>query len=186
MSDNVTKAVLESLGTYLKLSMPKIQSIQYDWPNPNVQLKYPTMTIMSGNPQFSNMMPEFLSRTAVVNNKAIATYEVGAYEFELQIDIWCGSKEERYRIYDDFFKCFNANVEVMGLALQLPKYHDIFARFDLVGYDFNDGEEPSQRAEWRARLAVKAHCKAILEKTQYIITQPIESDAEITDNEIEV
>jgi hypothetical protein len=186
LADNVTKAVLEALGTYLKTAMPKIKNISFDWPNPNVALQYPCITITTGSPEFANMMPEFLSRSAIQNNKATARYEVGSYEFSLQVDIWCGSKEERFRIYDDFFKAFNANVEVMGLALQLTKYYDIFARYDLVGYDFNDGEEPSQRAEWRARLQVRASCKAILEKTQYIITQPIESDAEITDNEIEV
>lgn len=184
--DNPTKAILEALGTHLKTAMPKIKAIAYDWPNPNVALQYPCVTITTGQPKFENMMPEFLSRSATIGTKATARYEVGNYEFSLQVDIWCGSKEERFRIYDDFFKALNAEVEVMGLALQLSKYYDIFARYDLVGYDFNDGEEPSQRAEWRARLEVRASCKAILEKTQYIITQPIEGAAEITDNDIEV
>lgn len=185
--DNVTKAIIEALGAHLKANMPKLQLVSYDWPTPNVKLRYPSMTIMSGDPEFSNMMPEQLS-TGPVGSKSLSKvlYEVGLYDFKLQIDIWCGSKEERFRMYDEFFRALNSSVEVMGLSLELKKYYGVFARYDLVGYSFSDDEEGSQRAEWRARLDVVANCKAILDKSQPIITQPIETEPDITDNVIQV
>jgi hypothetical protein len=130
-------------------------------------------------------MPQQLSQGTTLNHKAVAKYEVGSYDFSLQIDIWCGSKEERFRIYDDFFKAINRDVEVMGLSLQLKTYHNIYARYDLTGFNFDDGEQTSQLAEWRAILSVSANCKAILDKTQPIITQPIETQTTIEDNAIE-
>lgn len=186
MADNVTKALLEELGAYLKRAIPRLKSVSYEWPNPNVALQYPCATITATEPIFSNMMPQELSRGSTVNNKSLTRYEVGQYDFSVYIDLWCGNKEERFRLYDELFNAINLDVEVMGLSLPLQKYYGVFARYDLVGYDFNDGEEPAQRAEWRARLSVKATCKAILEKPQFIITKPIESTAEVVDNEIAV
>ena len=184
--DNAVKATMEALGAYLKLAMPKLTSVLYDFPNANVKLSYPALSIISGEPTYTNHMPYLLSQDDVASgeHKAKARYIVGQYDFKLQLDFWCGNKEERFKVYQEFFQVFNPDMDVMGLSLQLTKNFGTWARYDLVGHNFSDGEEVSQRAEWRARVSVLATCKAVLDKTRFIITEPIENNLDPTHNEI--
>lgn len=183
--DSCLKAVIEALGIHLKENMPRLKQVIYEFPAPGVKLLYPTLSIIhEGNPLFTNLQPYELEKGAIANHKAPVQYVVGQYELRLQLDLWCGNKEERYRMYDEFFQAFNKDINPMGLSLKLSKYHNLWTRFDQVGQDFPDNQEASQTSEWRARVSILAHCKAVLGKVESIITEPIENNLDVTNNEI--
>lgn len=170
-ADNLTKAVIEALGTHLKTSIPALEQVIYDFPAANIQLKYPSLSIISGNPQFlPECGPYILDQDDTgTNHKAKVRRVVGTYEFNLQLDFWCRDKVERNKIYDAFFQAFNPEVDPMGLNLQLSRYHDIWCRFDQTGYRYEDSEISSQRGEWRVIVTLLAQCRAVLEKEEFII-----------------
>lgn len=172
------KAVLEALSDFLKDGMPELKQIIEEFPAPNQKLNYPALSIMhSGDPVFAPVSPVYiLEQGSIVSHKAPVKYVVGQYELRLQLDFWCGNKEERYRIYEKFFNVFNAAIDPMGLSLQLEKYHDLWVRYDQVGHSLPDGEEASQRNEWRVRVDILATTKAVREKTENIITEAIENN----------
>jgi hypothetical protein len=129
-------------------------------------------------------MPYELSKGNIVNHKSNIKYVVGHYDFKLQLDFWCGLRDERFKVLQQFFDALNKEVEPMGLSLALPDYHGVFARFDYVGYSFPDSEEASQRGEWRVKVSLLGHCKVVAEKSRAIITEPIENNLTTDDNEI--
>jgi hypothetical protein len=169
------KSVLETLGAYLAKSMPSLTQVLYEFPSPNVALKYPSLSIVASNPSFMPMMPYELSQGDTKAHKASIKTVIGAYDLKLQLDFWCRDKLERFGVYEEFFDAFNPNPEVGGLNLTMADYHGIICRYDLQGYNLKDDEAASQRSEWRAMVNVLANTRAIKEKPEYII-ETIEND----------
>jgi hypothetical protein len=176
------KAVLENLGRHLKSKMPHLAQVIYEFPSANVQLRYPSISILAGNPQFTPLHPYLLTQGQTQNNKASVKRVVGAYDFELQLDLWCRDKFERFSMYEEFFQAFNSQIMPMGLSLKMSDYYDVWCRYDLIGYDLDDSEISSQRAEWRARINLLANTRAVIEKTE-IVVETIENNL-TTPNEI--
>lgn len=163
------KAVLESLGTYLKANMPSLSQVIYEFPAANVQLRYPSFSIIAGNPKFTPLSPFKLSQGETEEHQASVKWIVGAYDLNLQLDLWCRDKVERFSVYEEFFQAFNKDIVPMGLSLSLTNYHNVWCRYELNGYDLADSEMASQRAEWRARINVMANTRAVIQKTEFII-----------------
>lgn len=161
--------MIEALGKHLKNEVPRLEAVHFDWPEPNQILKFPSITLMTLAPTFNNEMPYVLSLGVELNNKSDNLYVVGNYEYKLQLDLWCRSKQERFLAYSEIFKALNPTIAPMGLSLQLKDYYDLWCRYDFVGHSFEDGEIGSQRNEWRVKLNLLANCKAVLDKREYII-----------------
>jgi hypothetical protein len=171
-NDHAAKALMEALGTYLKGEIRSLKQVLYDFPAPNVVLQYPSLSIISGNPEFAPESNPYILEQGEMNaatKKADVDRVVGTYEFKLQLDFWCRDKVERFKIYDEFFKAFHREVDPMGLNLQLSKYYDVWCRYDQIGYQNEDSEISSQRAEWRVIINVLAQCKAVLGKSEFIM-----------------
>jgi len=172
MADHVTKAVIEALGAHLKEQIRSLNQVIYDFPAPNLSLKYPSLSIISGNPTFTPEANAYILEqgdTDPSSKKANIVKIVGTYDFKLQLDFWCRDKQERFKIYDEFFMAFHQEVEPMGLSLKLSKYHDVWCRFDQTGYEYEDSDISSQRAEWRVIINLTAQCRAALEKSEFIM-----------------
>ena len=169
--DNITKAVSAALGEHLKENMKSLEQVIYDFPSPNVQLLYPSLSIMTGNPTFTAETPYILDQGEMDDETKMATVSrvVGTYEFDLQLDFWCRDKLERFRLYDEFFSAFHKDVDPMGLNLQLSTYYDVWCRYDQSGYRYEDRDIGSQRGEWRIIVSLLAQCRAVLEKSEFII-----------------
>lgn len=185
MAESVSKEVLKRLGIHLKAQVSELQEVLEDFPESNVQLKYPALSIFTGAPDHRPFAPYLLSKTDPdVNNQSIIKYVVGDYEFRLQLDLWCRSKVERHKLYEKVYLAFTTQFPVMGLSLNLTDYHNTICRYDLVSYDFEeDNEAGSQRKEWRAKMGLVAHCKAIKEVTQYVMQTFEVDDQNITENQ---
>jgi hypothetical protein len=174
------KSVLENLGKYLKSSIPAIVQVTYEWPAPNVQLKYPSLSIISGDPQFTPGMVRELSRGTISGHKSNVKSIIGEYDFNLQLDFWCRDKVERSTLYEEFFWSFNPDSSAGGLSLQMADYHGIWCRYDLTGYKLSDAESSSQRAEWRLMINILANTSAVREKAEFVM-ETIENDLNFPD-----
>jgi hypothetical protein len=186
--ESVTREVVHRLGDYLLERMPMIRQVIHDFPEANIQLQYPCISIFSNEPEFSpQMAPYEYSSTQVNNTQYEFLYVVGMYEWQIQVDIWCQTKEQRHKLYDQFFRAFNSQFPIMGLSLNLTDYYDIICRYDQVALNFNtDGEAAAQRKEWRVKIDLLGNCKAIVDRSEFaILTTEINVDDVRPDVEIE-
>ena len=167
---SVTKCVLTELTDYLKKKMA-LGSVSHQWPDPNVQLKYPALTVFSGNPRLTPQPATVFARGKVVGNKGDIFWHVGDYDWKLQLDLWTDSKEARHQLYESLFRAINSMLPITGLSLKLTDYHDVFCRYDLNAIEYIDGEESAQRKEWRLKAEILAKCEAIIVSKEDLITK---------------
>lgn len=175
---------VEALTNALKAHLATISGLKVysEFPTANQKLALPALTIFRGAPDYDNLDPYFLSKTDPdVDNKIFVKYIVGQYDLRMQLDLWTGNKKERETLFESVFQKLNPDIIPMGLSLKLTDYHDIWARYDLVGHEFMDDEASAQRQEWRVRLELLAHVKAVLVKEEYAIIT-IENQLTTPDN----
>lgn len=172
MAESVTEVVLEALGVYLKANVKGTKQIITGFPEANINLKYPSISIHTKAPTFSNRMPYAYSQGQVSNAQADVKWVVGQYDWEIQVDLWERTQEERDDFFELFFRAMHKNVPVSsGVILSLDDYHGNTCEYTMVGYQDPMEEMSSQRKEWRASVDLRANCLAIVENEQYIITQ---------------
>lgn len=183
--DTITEAVVRGLQAYLTANVAGILAVYEDFPTPTQDILMPSISIFTGSPTFQPAMnPYIISRGAQVaavqedppaDPPAIGKYPVrrvvGEYEFKLQVDLWCKNKLERHEMYQKFFTGFNQTTTVMGLRILLTEYFSEYASYDITGFEFIDGEQASQRGEWRARIAVTATCKAVIQVLEHLVAE---------------
>lgn len=191
---SVSKEIVKRLAAHMRAAMPDLAEVLEDWPETNYQLQMPSLSIMTGAPVHRPFAPTELSRVDSPDDprKLLIKTDVGDYEWRMQLDMWCGNKPERHALYEKFYRAFNSQLiddsrEVAGLSLVLTDYHGITARYDLLSYDFDtDSEESTQRKEWRSKIVVLAHCRAIVER-ELFKTKTIEVHSDIrTDIKVDV
>lgn len=167
-----TKVVLDALASHLRTNMASMTAtgaVKTDFPQANEKIVLPGLTLVTGAPLFTPCDPYVLSRGVVAANKALVKYIVGMYDFQLQADLWARSKSERHTLFEEFFNAFHKQIVPMGLSLQLGAYHGLWCRYDQGGYEFDDSEAASQRAEWRVTIRLLAHCRAVREREEFVI-----------------
>ena len=149
-----------------------------EFPEPNRQLEIPSMAISSpGTPEIVNLMPTLHKKTVNEDDQNFydAVYNIGQYNVSLQIDLWTEYKSRRFEWYEYIMKGFDhqfINGDLpQGLSLTMDDYHDAIARYDVVGYNYGDNEESSQRSEWRMTLNVLATFPRLQVKTISLITE---------------
>lgn len=200
-TEQVTKAILKELGDHLATGMPILKDVLLDWPDANRDLEYPTLSITTNSPSFLPLMPyEISAEDPDVENKIKTLNVTGQYEWDLQLDFWTGTKPERHSIYAQFVAAFNSQYisgarEDVALALALQEYHGIFATYDQTNYSFPDGEDSSQRREWRLKVNILANTKQVLERETFAIIESeivgktdeeLANSADPTDNEADI
>lgn len=169
MSSSVTKEVVKRLALYLKAQMTDLAQVLEDFPEANQALNYPCLSVMTGTPKHLPRAPQFVSSVAGTSPALTSKYVVGDYEWSLQLDLWCSSKEERHALYEKFYNAFNSQWPTMGLSLTLSEYHGEICRYDLSDYKFDDSEAGSQRKEWRTKIVVLANCQAIKTHDEFAV-----------------
>ncbi len=132
-----------------------------EFPYPGGEYDYPTISISTvGDGDFQNYMPTIHSKEdhETDDTKLNVVYNMGQYNLNLQIDLWCEYKAQREAFYQVFMDImdtqFFENDAPAGLSLVLPDYFDAIARYDQVSYNYMDGEESSQRSEWRVMIRI--------------------------------
>lgn len=170
MNEGVSYAVTRALADHLGSSITELVNIFEDFPEPNEVLEYPSLSIVTPAPDLRNEAPYIYSSDAASGTSMTSRYVTGEYEWPIiQVDLWAGSKMERHKLLEKIVDAFSSQFPVMGLSLTLADYHNVMCRYDMIGYDFPDGEEQSQRREFRAVVKVIAHCKRVVEREESII-----------------
>lgn len=175
------KSIIENLGAYLLENMEDLNQVLYEFPAANVNLKYPSLSIVPGNPQFTPTAPYLLSQGPVVDHQTTIKTIMGSYDLNLQLDLWTRDKIERFKLQEQFFAAFNPNPSCAGLSLQMADYHNLWCRYDYNGYNQSDGEPGAQRAEWRQSILIVANTRAVVEQTIEAI-ETIENSLSLPDN----
>jgi len=173
-NESITKEVLKHLADHLKKEMPELRQILLDFPEANKSLVYPSVSLFVQAPEYTPEMNPYLHNFVDISQPMAPKHKVryvsGEYDWKIQADIWCQYKEERHRLYDQFYKAFNSQFPTLGLTLEMKDYFEVLCRYDMIGFNYgDDGELSSQTKEWRVKIDIIGHCKAIIERTESII-----------------
>lgn len=186
MSKPITES-MKALREFIVAAVPELADVMNEWPEANESLTYPTLSMIQGNPQYSNMIPEMLSKTDLdVEKKTTSKWVVGMWDWKVQLDLWCGTKEERSTLSEKLFDVLNPDVLAVdgvknGLRLKLSAYHDIWVEFDISDQRVEDSEIGSQRREWRMQFTLLGNVNRVIERTDYGM-ETIENNVSIEDN----
>jgi hypothetical protein len=178
---------MKALAAHIVSLMPELTDVMNEWPEANESLEYPVLSMIQGNPQYSNMIPEFVSKTDLdAEKKTVSKWVVGMWDWKVQLDLWCGNKEERSTLSEKLFDIMNpdtvhADGVKNGLRLQLSNYHDVWVEFDISDQKVEDDEIGSQRREWRMQFTLLGNVNRIIERTDYGM-ETIENNVSIVDN----
>ena len=166
------EAVIKSLAAYIKLAMPTLQ-VSEDWPNPSQNLKFPSLSILTSEPVFTQQENYVIwkSTTPELDGKFKVRKVNGSYDFVLKAHLWADSKPKRHELYDSFMNMMNPNFTVSGLRLKMTNYFDEWATFDVSRNVWLDNEESVQRAERRVIVDILVNCRSVVETTDYLIQQ---------------
>jgi hypothetical protein len=173
--ESVSKELVLRLSLHLQKHVPGLAQVLNEWPNAGVELKYPSITILTKQPKFTPLSPYLLTKTDIEEEidaedaKQEIKYVVGAYEWPLQLDLWTKTKEQRHEFFQKLFLAFNTNPYVPGITTTMVDYHNALARYDLDGFQYQDEEISAQRTEWRVTMNVLSQCKAIVAKDEFAI-----------------
>ncbi|MCK5880850.1 MAG: hypothetical protein KAG18_03180 [Sinobacterium sp.] len=151
----IENLVAKSLANFLKANIPSLKKVIPEFPQ-GQKLEYPTATVFVQKPRLSNYPPQEIRSNNIGTNKIEVLMAVGQMDFTIQLDFWCGYKEERSELYNQFYQAFNKQFilydKPMGLSLELENYHGILGRFDELGYTYVDSEGSVQNGEWRLKI----------------------------------
>lgn len=181
-NESVTRGIVRQLKMALYDKMPELQSVIEEWPKPNEQLKYPCVSIQWGSANFAPCAP-YVWQQGQKNDihRASVLWVNGQWEWELQLDLWARSKNERHELVESIQRAFASQFPVMGLSLELSDYYKVTARYELSSIAFEDSEVGAQTREWRAMMSVRAHCHSIYEKVENVMTA-VDVEVQATEN----
>jgi len=184
--------VVDSLVNYLQERLSDdIDQFYSEWPEANLGENEVTLAAHTIDAALTNRKIVIVDKQDILNEsvKAAATYRLGTYDINIQVDIWTPYKAKRNELYTKFCdtineEFLNGDWKPVGLSLTLENYFDTIARYEIVGYNFPDEERASQVDEWRVVIAMKAHFDKKRQKIVNKITDSIIVDSdEITEEE---
>lgn len=193
MAESITDIVLETLGAYLKSNVSGVRQVIHGFPEPNINMKFPSISVLSKKPGYAGVDPYEYSKGQVSGTKAKVKFVVGQYDWKIQVDLWHLTREELDDLYEKFFSAVNPDIpDKSGLVLTMDKYHGNTCEYTMTAMQPMTEASESRRKQWRISIDLVANCLAIIEKEQYIITQPIEVQQSVgtgpvedmTDNEL--
>ena len=168
--ESATEEVINALATHLESGIKGLHTMS-GFPEANARLKYPMIAISNKFMNLTNVCPYEHKIGDIEDHQALVEYVVGEYDFEIQLDIFERTKEERDDLYQKFFDAFNSNFPAPGLKLVLDKYYSVVCSFQITRYEPNMNENRSKTKEWRSLVDISGNCKAIRCKEMPIITQ---------------
>jgi hypothetical protein len=182
----VSRAITYELATHLKQAMPELAQVIEHWPDANTELEFPAISIYGFAPQFRGFAPYTYNQDELDE----VAEDVLAGDVKWAVDLWASSQAERHRLFESFFQAMATQFPVLGLSLNLTRYHRVIARYDFVGANFSDTEEQIQRQEYRTRVDLVAQCVGIVLRQENLIKQgeiefnTFRGDAETTEVEL--
>ncbi len=179
-----------SLKEYLEAELAEI-SIKHGWPKTSEKLDLPTISLLqAGESEIRNHNPRQINFVPV-DGEAVqvkARYITGAIELKIEAHIWDSSKSRLGAAFTAFKDAINKSQSVdiynpKGLELELAGYYGTLARYDILRYNYINGESESQRSEYRMKVTLSCHFDEIKEvTTSKMIEQQISGEISPTVN----
>lgn len=118
--DIISEAVVDSLGDHLRKKVRSLQKVLNEFPSGNVKLRYPSISIITSGTADHTPLQPYIKKKDLPNskNKMKVLYVVGKFEWNLQIDLWAGTKPERNQVFEEIQEVFRSQFPVMGLILE--------------------------------------------------------------------
>lgn len=171
-NESITEIVPKVLAAYLLKSVQGLKQAFDEFPASTQKIDMPSVSVFaSSNADFRPLMPYILpvDPAKIANHKSKVQWVVGIYDFNLQLDLWARNKEERDDIFDSLFNALNPKISPMGLVLPMEEYFNQLCDYLYIGHTFQDSEVRAQRDEWRVTLNLVVTCKAVRERSEFII-----------------
>ena len=179
--NGVTAAALKEFAAELKTRLPDLQQILDQFPAPNQVIKMPcAVAMIAGDTDFVAHAPYVIRKEEILEDdpdfeevqpgdvaKKRVIRSVGEYVFSLQLEFWVATKFERHQWFEKFFAAFNQDSIAPGIRLQLSDYYDEFANYTMQGFSMVDGEDQSQRSEWRLKFLLTVDVRGVTESPEY-------------------
>lgn len=180
-NESITEIVPKALAAYLLKNVQGLKQAFDEFPASTQKIDMPSVSVFaSSNAEFRPLMPYTQPITGIANSKAKVRWVVGIYDFTLQLDLWARNKEERDDVFDSLFNALNPKISPMGLVLTMEEYFNQLCDYLYVGHTFQDSEVRAQRDEWRVTMNLLVTCKAIRERSEFIIeTTPTAAEIEL-------
>lgn len=177
------------IGSFLKQNMPTLDMVLNGWPESNVTMDTPYMAITVVDPGYAHQMNPYEYKgepQAGTPEKYDYMYVHGEYNASLQLDIMAESKVQRWKLLQEFQAAMLLNWPDLSLLLPMENYYDIICRYDFENYNFdNDSELASQTKEWRVKIDMLGHCKAVHTREEFAILDT-EIDVENVNTTVEI
>lgn len=174
-NESITEIVPLTLTEFIEDNINDIKETDIDFPAPHRRLNLPAVTVSAPDPDFAPTGVPYpikdVEDSDITNSQAQVEWIVGEYNFELQLDLWAGSKEELDDKFDELFNVLNPKITPMGVTLPMEKYYNINCDYLYTGHTRTSGEGESQRDEWRMTMTILATCKAVRSKKEFIIEE---------------
>lgn len=170
MNEKALTAVVQKLMTYLQEEMPIVEQVIEGFPAPNQDLEFPSISVFLKNPDFRLHAPYTVSKTVPAQGSKGPVYRAyGYYDLSMQVDLWAEYRPKLQVLMEEFTKLFNQSLSKTGISVVLDEYYNEAVTFTLAGLEIVEGEQVSQRNEWRATATVLTGCRAIKEHMEYFI-----------------
>jgi len=182
--ESITEVVTTALADWIEDNSKSIRQTLIDFPEPNFRLEMPSISVIAPRMEFEPRNNPYLQNPVnpdeIKDSQAQVNWIIGDYEMSLQLDLWCGNKEELDDVFSELFEILNPGIKP-GVNIKMPQYFNAICSFLYVSHDRNNEERESTQDEWRITLNVLATCKAIRSRKQFIIEETIiEPESEIS------
>lgn len=169
--ERALNAIVKKLVQHLRENMPGVDSVIEGFPAANQDLDFPSVTVHLKSPDFRLHSPYNIKKTVPSQgSKGSVLQAYGYYDIAMQVDLWAEYRPQLRTLMEEFAKMFNPNFDETGISLVLDEYFDQAVTYSLAGsVNVIEGEQVSQRNEWRATAQVLTGCRAIKEHMEYFI-----------------
>lgn len=181
MAIDVLGAAVDTLATHLATSIPTVAAVLRSFPDPAVDIAYPSISIQPSGPVARLNHPELIKQVDGVAGHADAYYRIGKLEAPLQLDIWARSATERGDVQDKLISALHAQVSIWTgnypayrnnttLCLAMANYHSLIATYGLDGIQWVDSEDSAARREFRSIFNVTAEADIVIVRDEVKMT----------------
>jgi len=168
--ESITEILMRTLADYIEDSCDGIRQSIIGFPEPNLRLKKPSVSIYSPSMNFAAYArPYVCEQGETSDSKAQINYVVGNFETTLKIDLWAGNKEELDDLFEEIFQALQPEIIPTGLTLELEKYFNQKALFTYSTHQRANSEDNSRKDTWRITFDILTTCNAIRSKKEFII-----------------
>lgn len=160
-----------TLKKYLRDKLTGID-VKSGWPLANDVIKFPSISLMlNGNGELTKYPVTYRDHIAIIDDdvNVTARFITGQYEMTISGDIWASSQSElgnTFRLLKDAinYSSLNNIDNPEGLIVELEGYYNTLARYDIVGYNYVNGEAEAQRQEYRMKVRISCHFDEVFER----------------------